>query len=108
MLTSSVIVFASLLVVATGIDLQEPSRELSGVVLDAQGGVIVGAAVDIVCGGHRRQLSISPSGEFAAANLPRVRCRRLRAGTCSNPRRCPSTHMAPRAPHRPADPKVRV
>ena len=57
-----------------------PVATIRGVVRDSQGGVIVGATVDIACADQRRQAVTSSVGEFAVSPLPAVRCS-VTAGT---------------------------
>jgi outer membrane receptor protein involved in Fe transport len=66
-----------LVVLAGGVAAQadQGGGSIRGSIHDALGAAIVGANVEIVCGGTRTQVTTSRTGEFAATGLPDGRCR---------------------------------
>jgi hemoglobin/transferrin/lactoferrin receptor protein len=61
--------------VATEAQAEAEPAAIRGVVRDPQGAVIANANIEISCGGDRRTVKSSASGEFAQDGLPLGRCR---------------------------------
>jgi hemoglobin/transferrin/lactoferrin receptor protein len=53
---------------------QSAQGAIAVLVRDAQGGVLAGATVDIVCGAERRRMTTASNGELTASGLPPGRC----------------------------------